>query len=77
MSHHTIARHLVLIGSLNWGLVGVTVLLEDYFGIGRRFDVIEFIGINILKVPLLVSLVYILIGLAAIVVGLSVFNRSV
>lgn len=77
MPHHTIAKHLVLIGALNWGLVGVTVLLEDYFGVGSRFDVIEFIGVDLLGFPPLMILVYILTGVAAVIVGFSVFNRSV
>ena len=77
MPYHTIAKHLVLIGALNWGLVGVTALLEDYFGVGSRFDIIEFIGVDLLRFPLFMILVYILVGVAAVIVGLSVFNRNV
>ena len=76
MTHHIVAKNLILIGALNWGVVGATMFLENHFGIGNRFDVIEYLGINLLNIPILVSLVYILIGVAAIIIGLSMFNRS-
>lgn len=75
MVHYTVAKTLVLIGALNWGFVGITILLSDYFGIGRRFDPVEYIGVDLLGIPAISIAVYILIGFAAVIVLVTVSDR--
>ena len=60
---HSIAMVLVIIGALNWGLVGVTNLL------GSRFDLVEYIAIYLLNLPVLGDIIYILVGISAVVVA--------
>ena len=61
---HTIAMILVIVGALNWGLVGITNLL------GNRFDLVEYIAIYLLNVPVLADIIYILVGVSALLVAL-------
>lgn len=61
---HTIAMILVIVGALNWGLVGITNLL------GSRFDLVEYITIYLLNVPVLADIIYILVGVSALLVAL-------
>ena len=62
MMYH-IALILVLVGALNWGLVGVSELM------GTRFDIVEYIGVTLLGLPIVAQVIYIVVGLAAIVVA--------
>lgn len=64
MIYH-IAMILVIIGSLNWGLVGITNLLGD------RFDLVEYVAVHLLNSSVLADSIYIAVGLAAIVVALG------
>ena len=52
---------LVLVGGLNWGLVGVTELFHS-----SRFDLVEWLFVDLLGIPVLASIVYLLVGLAAL-----------
>ena len=49
---------LLIIGALNWGLIGVT-------SFWNRFDLIEWITNDLLNLPIIGYIVYIIIGLAA------------
>lgn len=68
MIYH-IAIILVLIGALNWGLVGITNLL------GQRFDLVEYSMIGLLNSPVLADIIYIIVGIAAIIVAMKIKNR--
>ena len=59
---HIIAVTLVIIGGLNWGLVG-----------GLKFDLVKWISSS-LNLPILSRIIYSLVGLAALYL---VFNRDV
>ena len=56
-----VAGWLMTIGALNWGLVGVTEIASS------RFDLVEWLAYDVLNVPVLASITYILIGVSAIV----------
>lgn len=77
MPHHTVAKYLAIAGALNWGIIGITTLSGEYLSIGGRFDVIEYISGTLLSAPLLASVIYVVIGIAAGVALLSLLNRSV
>ena len=62
-----ISQVLVLIGALNWGLIGVTQVL------GTRFDLVEWLRF-ITNVPYLDSAVYILVGVAALYLAVSMLK---
>lgn len=55
-----ISEILVLIGGLNWGLVGIT----NFFG--TEFNLVDWIFIDLINVEFLANLVYVLVGLAAL-----------
>ena len=65
MMIHTIAMVLVLIGALNWGLVGVTGLFVS------QFDLVEYLALDLIGVPILADITYIVVGVAAIVTAVS------
>lgn len=60
---HLIAKILVIIGALNWGLTG----LANLTGISQ-INVIEHIGVTVLGQSNIVDYIYLLVGIAAIVV---------
>ncbi len=61
---------LVVVGALNWGLVGIT---EFFFFF--RFDLVEYIFINLLGFPALAYLVYVLVGVAGVIVAVKQFRK--
>ena len=60
-----IAMVLVLIGALNWGLVGVT----NFFS--ARFDLVEFLAINLIGSEMIGDIIYIIVGAAAVLVAVT------
>ena len=54
------AMILVIVGGLNWGLVGVTELMT-----GTRFDLVEWIA-ALVGIPVVAQIVYLVVGLSAI-----------
>lgn len=60
---HLIAKILVIIGALNWGLTG----LANLTGISQ-INVIEYVGVSVLGQSSIVDYIYILVGVAAIVI---------
>lgn len=60
MIFHLILKVLVIIGGLNWGLVGVTNQT------GKQINIVEWFGVEVLNTPIIADSVYILVGLAAI-----------
>lgn len=55
---HKITKTLLIVGGLNWGLVGLGMLL------GSDLNVVNMVFGNI---PVLVSVIYLLVGIAALV----------
>ncbi len=55
---HKIALALVIIGGLNWGLVGAV-----------SFDLVETLFTTMLGLPILSQIVYVLVGLSALYVA--------
>ena len=70
MAHYIIAKVIVLIGALNWGLVGITNLM------GRHFDLVEYIGYELIGEPVVTDVIYVVVGVAAIVMAVSMLNRG-
>ena len=70
MTHHMITKVIVLIGALNWGLVGITNLF------GTHFDLVEYIGYDLLRAPIVAHLIYTVVGIAALVMVVGMLNRS-
>ncbi len=68
MIYH-IAMILTLIGALNWGLVGVTSVL------GNRFDLVEWLSLDLLNIPIIGDVIYIVVGVSAVVVLVMMKNR--
>ena len=68
MIYH-IAMILTLIGALNWGLIGVTSML------GNRFDLVEWLSLDLLNIPIIGDVVYIVVGVSAVVVLVMMKNR--
>ena len=66
---YQIALLLTIVGGLNWGLVGVTSL------VGTRFDLVEYIGTYLLTLPILTDLIYIIVGISALVVAAMMKNQ--
>jgi uncharacterized membrane protein YuzA (DUF378 family) len=60
-----IALLLVVVGGLNWGLVG---LLE--------FDLVNWLFVQVLSVEILATIVYVLVGLSAIYVLVKAFSAK-
>ncbi len=54
---------LVVVGALNWGLVG----LGNLFG-GSDWNVVNYIFTDLLQVTVLENIVYVLVGLSALLV---------
>ena len=52
---------LLIVGGLNWGVVGITNLM------GSPFDLVEWIG-YLLGLPVVADLIYVVVGLSAVVV---------
>lgn len=67
MIFHFILKILVIIGGLNWGVVGVTTLLP-----GSKFNAFEYLLVDVLKQEFITDSIYVLIGLAA--VGMIIFE---
>ena len=59
---YLIAKILVIIGALNWGLVGISNLTN----VGQ-LNVVEYIGVDLLGMPAVADSIYIIVSLAAIV----------
>ncbi len=70
MIYYKIAKALVIIGGLNWGLVGITNIL------GGHFDLVEYIGYNLLNAPIVSSVLYLIVGVATLIVLISMLNRK-
>ena len=62
---YNIAMVLTIVGGLNWGLVGITELF------GSRFDLVEYIFIGLINVPVLAYIVYALVGISAVIVAVN------
>lgn len=56
---------LVLVGALNWGLVGVTSLF------GSEFDLVQYIFTGLIGLPVLTNIVYVIVGIAAIILAVT------
>ena len=69
MIHYKIAKALLVVGGLNWGLVGITSIL------GNRFDLVEYIGYVLLNAPVVSDVIYIIVGIATLIVLVSMLNR--
>ncbi len=65
-SLHTVAFFLVIIGGLNWGLIGLSALANDGM-MGGGNVVTMLLG----SYPMVESLVYVLVGLSALKLVLS------
>ena len=50
-----LSKALVIIGGLNWGLVGAA-----------NFDLVQYLFTDLLSLPVVAKIVYILVGLAAV-----------
>ncbi|MCY4576985.1 MAG: DUF378 domain-containing protein [Candidatus Kaiserbacteria bacterium] len=70
MIHYKIAKVLTIIGGLNWGLVGVT------HAFGTHLDLVEYIGYDILNAPVVSDVVYIIVGIAAVIVLVGMLDRK-
>ena len=71
MIHYTIAKILVIIGALNWGLVGVSNLLK------RPINIVEYLFFELANMPNVADTIYILVGAAAIVMIIAeIANRQ-
>lgn len=55
-----IAGILLVIGGLNWGLVGISGFL------GQNWDLVKLLFIDLIKIPLLAWIVYIVVGVSAV-----------
>lgn len=62
-----IAFVLVMIGALNWGLVGIG---------GWMGSPIDLVAITLGSIPFLQNLVYVLVGLSAVVMIVSSMNKK-
>lgn len=63
---HKIAMILVLIGALNWGLVGVTELF-----MGEPFDLVAYLTVDLIGLSILGTIIYIIVGLSAVILAVS------
>ena len=70
MVHYKIAKVLLIIGGLNWGLIGVTHLFNNHF------DLVEYIGYNLLNAPVISDVIYVIVGISAIIVLVSMLDRG-
>lgn len=70
MIYYKIAKILLIVGGLNWGLVGVTNAL------GTHLDLVEYIGYNLLNAPVVSHVLYIIVGIATLIVLISMMNRK-
>ena len=70
MIHYKIAKILVIIGGLNWGLVGVTNLMNNHF------DLVEYIGYILLNLPVITDLIYLIVGIAALVMVIGMVSSK-
>ena len=70
MIHYKIAKILIIVGGLNWGLIGITHLF------GTHFDLVEYIGYNTLNAPIVSDIVYVVVGIAALIMLVSMLDRS-
>ena len=61
-----VAWVLVLIGALNWGLVGIGNLLGH-----GNWDVVDWIFVRLANVSIVADLIYLVVGIAAIVAIVS------
>jgi uncharacterized membrane protein YuzA (DUF378 family) len=65
----TIAKILVIIGALNWGLVGIM----SFSGVNYSFDLVALI---LGGIPALASMVYLLVGLSGVWVLATMFKQK-
>ena len=71
MIHYTIAKVLVIIGALNWGIVGVSNLLK------KPINIVEYLFFQLAGMPAIADTIYILVGVAAIVMVVTMLmNRQ-
>ena len=70
MIYYKIAKIVTIIGGLNWGLVGVTHLF------GRHFDLVEYLGYALLNAPLVSDVIYVVVGVAALITLIGVMDRG-
>ncbi len=66
---HSVSMVLVVIGALNWGLLGITQLAK--VGSGEGVDLVRWLFTDLIGVAVLTDIVYIIVGLAALVVIFS------
>ena len=64
-----LAMTFTLIGALNWGVVGVTSVS------GNRFNFVDWLASGILEIPVAADIVYIIVGLGALVVLITMHTR--
>ena len=70
MIYYKIAKALLIVGGLNWGLVGVSNIL------GGHFDLVEYIGYTLLNAPTVSHVLYIIVGIATLIVLIGMLNRK-
>ncbi|MDE0243163.1 MAG: DUF378 domain-containing protein [Candidatus Kaiserbacteria bacterium] len=63
---HKIAMILVLIGALNWGLVGVTGLFMDEY-----FNLVEYLASDLIGLQVLENIIYVIVGVSAVILSVS------
>ena len=70
MVHYKIAKILIIIGGVNWGLIGVTHMF------GTHLDLVEYLAYNLLNAPIVGDVIYAIVGIAAVIVLISMLDRS-
>lgn len=65
-----IAWGLLVIGGLNWGLVGLGNLLNK-----GDWDVVEIVFSDVIGLPVLSDIIYLIVGIAAIVSLIKCLNK--
>ena len=64
-----LAMTFTLIGALNWGVVGVTSVSGD------RFNFVDWFAAGFLEMPLVADIIYIIVGLGALVVLIMMHTK--
>ena len=70
MIWYSIARIIVLIGALNWGLVGITNLFWQHF------NLVDYIAYDILIMPTIAYIIYTIVGIAAIAMVIGMLGQN-
>lgn len=70
MIYYKIAKILLIIGGLNWGLVGISHALNNHF------DLVEYLGYTLLNAPIVSTILYLIVGIATLIVVIETLNRK-